>query len=39
LKGTNDFTQRVDMKKISRGIYIMRIVIDDKIHTKKIVIN
>lgn len=39
LSGSNDHTQFIDLKKLHQGPYVVRIAINDKIYTRKIVIN
>lgn len=36
--GANDYTELIDLKKLSQGIYVVRITIDDKSYTRRIVL-
>lgn len=36
--GSNNYTQFIDLRKLMQGTYVLKIIIDDKVYTKKIVI-
>lgn len=36
--GTNDYSQLIDLDKLAPGIYVVKIIIDDKVYTKKVLI-
>lgn len=39
IQGVNNYSQLLDLKKLASGVYIVKVIVNDKVHARRIVIN